>query len=68
MKATSDPAAVPFGPFLFEPLNGGLLRAHSEPGVPATRQAATELDVTLQWASEVRRQVPMVRRPLPVVR
>lgn len=36
--------------------------------VPATRQAATELDVTLQWARDVRRQVPVVPRPLPVVR
>jgi DNA-binding winged helix-turn-helix (wHTH) protein len=34
MKETSDPAAVRFGPFLFEPINGRLLRAGAELGVP----------------------------------
>ena len=34
MNETRDPAAVRFGPFLYEPLNGRLLRAGAELGVP----------------------------------
>ena len=34
MNQTCDPAAVRFGPFLYEPINGRLLRAGAELGVP----------------------------------
>jgi hypothetical protein len=34
MTQTCDPAAVRFGPFLYEPINGRLLRAAHELGAP----------------------------------
>ena len=34
LNQTCDPAAVRFGPFLYEPINGRLLRAGAELGVP----------------------------------
>ena len=36
--------------------------------LPAMPPSATDLEVTLQWARAVRRQVPVIPRPLPVVR
>ena len=55
MNQTCDPAAVRFGPFLYEPINGRRLRAGAELGVPAL-------------ALDVRQQAPVAPRPLPVVR
>jgi len=36
--------------------------------LPASAEPATTLDFVLQWAREVRQQVPVAPRPLPVVR
>jgi hypothetical protein len=36
--------------------------------LPGAPPAATDLEIVLQWAREVRRQVPVMPRPLPVVR
>ena len=55
MNETCDPAAVRFGPLLYEPINARRLRAGAELGVPAL-------------ALDGRQQAPVATRLPPVVR
>ena len=61
MTQMCNPAAVRFGPFLFEPINGRLLGAR-------VWKDASVADSSRSEAMRVLRQAPVAPRPLPVVR